>query len=447
MTEPPNHVHGLAEQRAKARAEGDFATADVLRQEIEDAGWLVHDAAEGYELTSRPPFKVWPTVAAIPEPSGPAASEAPEAPQARTGPPAAGQGRSVDGLARADRLGPEGRPGVERDHEAGGAESTEERGQPEGGRPHPVAGRGGTASATGGAPGSPGAAEGTRTPAGTDAAARTGEAETGSDSAVASQVLWDSSLAASRLDEAISAAATTEERPERPARQVTVALLVDGAPDEVGRCLEALVTHTDAKIIALDLGDVDGAGRVLHEFAERHPERVQAWHVAETPHWQGGAAGWGASRNKLLALDGGDVHVVMETSTVLDGDAITPLVDSLGDGVSAAGWKGVDPDESGHDWHDAGPGQVRGLLGYLLAVRRDQALAAGGFPEKARYYRNADLEFSLRLPGRAVVPDAELPVHQERHRAYHDADPGYRDRESRRTYDRVLDLLRSADGG
>src|SRR5690606_32254219 len=102
------------------------------------------------------------------------------------------------------------------------------------------------------------------------------------------------------------------------------------------------------------------------------------------------------------------------------------------------------PDEDLREWHSTGPGEARALLGYLFAVRRDRALAAGGFPAKARYYRNADLEFCLTLPGRKVVPATGLPVHAARHRGYEDVDPAYRDRESRRTYDRVLRLLRSS---
>jgi hypothetical protein len=386
VNEAPQHVHGLAEQRAKARAESDFATADILREEIEDAGWLVHDGADGFELTPKPPFKVWPTVASIPVPS------------------AADQADQADQADHADREEAAGKrhPGS-REHAAEGASRT------------------------------PGVGDGT-------------EAETGTENMVASQVLWDSTLAASRLDEAISAAATEQRHAEAPSGVVTVALLVDGHPGDVRTCLDALITYSDAKIIALDLGDVEGAGAVLHELAGRHPERIEAWHVAETPHWRGGQAGWGTSRNKLLQLDTGDVHVAMEISTILDGDAITPLVTAISGDVVAAGWKGVDPDDSGHDWREAGPGEVRGLLGHLLAVRRDKAVEAGGFPEKARYYRNADLEFSLALPGKLVVPDEALPVHQERHHAYDDVDPDYRDRESRRTYDRVLRLLRPEAG-
>lgn len=161
--------------------------------------------------------------------------------------------------------------------------------------------------------------------------------------------------------------------------------------------------------------------------------------------WAGSSrsAGWGESRTKLLELDTSDVHIVMETSTIMDGDAITPLVAALTDDVVAAGWKGVNPGEDGHDWYEADPGEVCAVLGHLFAVRRDAALTAGGFSRDARYYRNADLEFSLRLPGTVVALGGDLPVHQERHRGYHDVDPGYRDRESRRAYDRVLGLLRA----
>jgi hypothetical protein len=347
-TEAPRHVTGLAEERAKARAGRDYAAADVLRAQIEDAGWQVRDTDGGFELTPKPPFEVWPTVAAIPVT---AVTDEPD--------------------------------------------ETEDK-------------------------------------------PRTGP---GTESMVASQVLWDASLAVSRVDEAISGAGATEEYSPTSSATVTVGLLVDGWPSDLRKCVGSLLSYTDARILALDLGDLDGAGTVLHELAEAHPGRIRELHVAERPHWRGGSAGWGESRTKLMRLDGADVHVMMETSTVLDGDAITPLVRAVEAGATAAGWKGAEPDDDGQEWHETGPGKVRALFGYLLAVRREAALEAGGLPDRARYYRNADLEFSLSLPGDLVVPEGTLPVHQERHRGYHDVDPDYRDHESRRTYDRVLRLL------
>jgi hypothetical protein len=224
-------------------------------------------------------------------------------------------------------------------------------------------------------------------------------------------------------------------------RRATVSLLVEGWPDDLRDCVAALLAHAPPAVVvsALDVGNRDGAGDALHELAAAHPDRIEAWHVE-------GSAGWGAARNALLRADPGPVHVIMETSTILTGDAITPLLAALtAEGVVAAGWRGADPDPDLQGFHDAGPGQVTALLGYLMAVRTGAAVAAGGFPAQARFYRNADLEVSLRLGrnGRLVVPAGPLPVRQARHRGYHDSDPDYRDRESRRNYRRVLDLLRS----
>jgi len=227
-------------------------------------------------------------------------------------------------------------------------------------------------------------------------------------------------------------------------RLATVSLLVEGWPDDLRECVTALIRHApaDVMISALDAGNRDGAGDVLHALATANAGRIEAWHVE-------GNVGWGAARNALLRADPGPVHVIMETSTILTGDAISPLLAVLAaDEVVAAGWRGADPDADLRGFHDAGPGQVTALLGYLLAVRTQAAAAAGGFPSQARFYRNADLEFSLRVGrhGRLVVPEGPLPVRQARHRGYHDSDPEYRDRESRRNYRRVLDLLRSARG-
>jgi Glycosyl transferase family 2/Glycosyltransferase like family 2 len=46
----PGHLTELAERRAAARAAGDFATADALREQIADAGWTVVDDAAGWQL-------------------------------------------------------------------------------------------------------------------------------------------------------------------------------------------------------------------------------------------------------------------------------------------------------------------------------------------------------------------------------------------------------------
>ncbi|HET6815908.1 MAG TPA: hypothetical protein VFH66_01595 [Mycobacteriales bacterium] len=308
----PPDVVALAEQRAAARAERDFGAADRLRDEIADAGWVVTDTADGFDLHPRPPYDVLPSLAALP-----------------------------DNAATADQ------------------------------------------------------------------------------------------------------------------RRATVSVIVDGWPDDVRTCVSALLEHTPGDVVvqALDLGDVDGAGAALHELAE---DRLEEWHVEAAPAWRGGSLGWGQARNALLRADVATVHVWCDLSTVFTGDALTPLLDAIAADreVAAAGWRGadVDVDDEWRSVRDAAAGDVDVLLGYLFAMRRDLALAAGGAHPKARFYRNADLEFSLALraaaraagsTGRLVALGDALPCRQDRHRGYHDTDPGYRDKESVKTYNRLLQRFRN----
>jgi len=228
---------------------------------------------------------------------------------------------------------------------------------------------------------------------------------------------------------------------------LTIALLIDGWPDDLRTCLDALLAHApaDAVVIALDLGNVDGAGLVLHEYALAHPQRIVEVHVLQSlAH-----AGWSSATTALLRMSDAPAHAVMDLSSVLDGDALTPLLNAIGDGIVAAGWRGADVDreDSWRSVRDAGPGEVDVLLSYLMVVDRAFAVANPPHP-KARFYRNADLEWSLIMRaagGRLVVPRTDIPVHQDRHRGYHDSDPEYRDRESKRTYDRILQSFRGRD--
>ncbi|MEU8244737.1 hypothetical protein [Nonomuraea sp. NPDC048916] len=214
------------------------------------------------------------------------------------------------------------------------------------------------------------------------------------------QRVWDGSLATNRLDDL--GVNTERQRVETAEITTTVGVLVDGRPDDVRRSVESVIEQTGAYVLAIDLGDVDGAGQVLRELADLHPERVTAWYVAERPAWRDGTAAWGESRAKLMRLDTSEVHVLMETSVTLDGDAITPLVAAVHEGAVAAGWMGFERD--GDNWREAAPGRVDALSGDLMAVRRPAALGAS--PEDAR----DGFELSLALRGELVVPPDRLQV-------------------------------------
>jgi glycosyltransferase involved in cell wall biosynthesis len=57
MTEPDPEVRDLLDQRQAARERRDFATADALRDQLRQAGWLVRDTPDGPELTPAPPYQ------------------------------------------------------------------------------------------------------------------------------------------------------------------------------------------------------------------------------------------------------------------------------------------------------------------------------------------------------------------------------------------------------
>jgi hypothetical protein len=78
-----------------------------------------------------------------------------------------------------------------------------------------------------------------------------------------------------------------------------------------------------------------------------------------------------------------------------------------------------------------------------MVLNRQFAIDAGGANTSATYYRNADLEMTLALRahgGRLLQMD--LPLTQGRHHGYHDVDPEYREKNSKKNYQRLLDRFR-----
>jgi GT2 family glycosyltransferase len=224
--------------------------------------------------------------------------------------------------------------------------------------------------------------------------------------------------------------------------EVSVGLIIEGWWEDARSCIDSLVEHSDAVVIALDVSRDAEVGVALAEYARASAGRVHDLHLDAND-------GWGRQARRLLELSPAPFHVLMDPSTILDGDALAQMRAAFhDDSVVAVGWKGalVDLDDNWRSVIDRGPGEVDVLLGYLMMVRRDALLAVDLPHPKARYYRNADLELSLGLRaagGRLLALD--LPVHQERHHGYHDAEPEFRERESKRTYDRILAAYRGRD--
>ncbi len=177
----------------------------------------------------------------------------------------------------------------------------------------------------------------------------------------------------------------------------------------------------------------------LHDLAGQLDGRTFIAQIQE-------GVGWGEAANALLKFAPAPYVIVMDPSTRLLGDAVTPTVEKLATGEWAAvGWHGglVNIDDEWRSVEDKGPGPVDVLFSYFMGLNRESAIESGGFNIRALYYRNADMEFSLRLrQARGNLLQIDLPLEQARHHGYYDSDPGYRDEQSKKNYDRILERFR-----
>lgn len=214
--------------------------------------------------------------------------------------------------------------------------------------------------------------------------------------------------------------------------EITVAIIVDGFHEDAIATIKTIKEQSQCAIAVLVLGD---PGQLVNEL----DARTSLVHLTEN-------FGWGENANALLRNVTSEFIVIMDPSTRFIGDAITPVLAELKKReFVAVGWRGglVNLEDDWRSIDDKGAGEVDVLFSYFLAIHREDALAARGFSNRAIYYRNADIEFSLNLRhanGRLLQMD--LPLEQDRHHGYHDTDPEYRDAQSKKNYDRILERFR-----
>jgi hypothetical protein len=214
--------------------------------------------------------------------------------------------------------------------------------------------------------------------------------------------------------------------------EITVAMIIDGFHEDAIETIKSVKEHSDCAIALLVLGD---AGALADQLDARTSL------VVLTENF-----GWGESANALLRNVTSDYIVIMDPSTRFTGDAITPVLAELKKReYVAVGWRGglINLEDEWRSVDDKGIGEVDVLFSYFIAMHREDALAARGFNNRALFYRNADIEFSLALRhanGRLL--QMELPLVQERHHGYHDSEPEYRDLQSKKNYDRILERFR-----
>ena len=213
---------------------------------------------------------------------------------------------------------------------------------------------------------------------------------------------------------------------------IAIAMIIDGFTADAAETVRTIKAYTDTPVIALVT--VDPA-----ELIDEIDLQFQIIVITEN-------FGWGENANALLKNVSSKHLVIMDPSTRFTGDAIAPVIAELNKGeFSAVGWRGglVNTEDEWRSVDDKGAGEVDVLFSYFLALNSEDATNAGGFNNRAIYYRNADIEFSLRLRqsnGRLLQID--LPLEQARHHGYYDTEESFREVQSKKNYDRILERFR-----
>jgi hypothetical protein len=213
---------------------------------------------------------------------------------------------------------------------------------------------------------------------------------------------------------------------------IAITIIVDGFISDAVETVRTIKAHCNTPVIALVIGE---PAELVDEID------LQFQLIAITENF-----GWGENTNALLKNLATKYMVVMDPSTRFLGDAMTPVIAELNKAeFSAVGWHGglVNTEDEWRSVDDKGPGEVDVLFSYFLAFNCADATNAGGFNNRAIYYRNADMEFSLLLRqsnGRLLQMD--LPLEQARHHGYYDTEESFREVQSKKNYDRILERFR-----
>jgi Glycosyl transferase family 2 len=152
-------------------------------------------------------------------------------------------------------------------------------------------------------------------------------------------------------------------------------------------------------------------------------ERHRGDRAVEVVAVRQGDLGFGRAQNRALAESTGDVVVVVDTSLELTGDLFGSLVAALADPtVAVAGPYGLTTADL-CDYEERTSGDVAAIQGYCLAARRGELVAIGGVGESFTWYRNADIDTSLRLrtmhePVRRAVAAGAEHCTRHTHRAW-----------------------------
>lgn len=218
-----------------------------------------------------------------------------------------------------------------------------------------------------------------------------------------------------------------------PVFDVAIHWVCEGWLEDIDRAIEAFRANAGSRRVQFVVADVTG------NAADRWRDRDDVEVV-----WLRDDTGWAVARNAGLSRSLAPIVIAVDGSIEPTGDVFSPIETALKD--PAAGVVGPFGIVT-HDLRefDEAPdeGPCDAIEGYLMAFRREVLIEVGGFDDKFRWYRTADIDWSFKVKdaglGCSVV---SLPVTKHEHRAWAAATDKQRTSWSKRNFYRFLDRYR-----
>lgn len=220
---------------------------------------------------------------------------------------------------------------------------------------------------------------------------------------------------------------------EPASRDFSIVTLASGWPGDLERLHESLVSfcgESDFELVAASNNspEVEEAlGRI-----SKDDQRLRGINFSQH-------VGYGAGINSAILRSRGKIVIVLDTSVEATGDFLAPLALSLEDEeVGLAGPWGLVSRDLRH-FDEKTSGEVDAMQAYCMAFRRAEVTSVGLFDSKYKFYRNADIDYSLSWKDKGFkVLALALPLERHEHREWDALQGAQRDAKSRDNFARLL---------
>jgi cysteinyl-tRNA synthetase len=218
-----------------------------------------------------------------------------------------------------------------------------------------------------------------------------------------------------------------------PSCRFSILTLSSGWPDDLERLTKSLDLHCvnlDYEIVAVSNASPEVEKMVVR--LAHQDRRVRPLLFSQN-------VGFGGGRNAAIVQSRGEYLVIADTSIEATGDFLPPIAAALGDrSVGLTGKWGLTSSDMRH-FHEVGSGECDAIEAYCVGFRRADVKEVGMFDAKYKFYRNADIDWSMRWRDRGYrLLATDLPLERHAHREWESLTPDQREKKSRDNFARFL---------